>query len=233
VIVGAPLLLLQAGLEAGCEGYSHDNLVKILAWLEGSIPRVEVLREDGRVRVRHLLTLDFSSLKAYVAAYALNLYAANAYEELRKALGGEVGSEGGCGALRVCASVEALDKAINYLAGPSHYVVQQEVSELKNALDKSKKGQDKCEELKADLYRRVCLAALHRRDYPASPAAGGVDRRIFVAHAGLNSDIVDVIYRGSGDGGGKVLLTYSPSKLGGLEHVAKDVLNALRIDIKP
>jgi hypothetical protein len=231
VAYGAPLLLLQAGawVEDACGAEGVPRLVggvaqRLLGLLEGRGRRVR--RGGGRVEVLHLAALHRDGVKAFLAEAALALYAAHAYREHEGRIALlPAGEESG--RRRVAASVDALESVTaSYIAGPASLTAGHEVSLLRpeapapagGLYDRLRSARKSCGEgLRLPLGRLVDCS--------------GVSGRVFAAHGGLNSDIVEVA---CAPGGLEPLLAYTEGFAGCLqEGWARKLVGRLASSIRP
>jgi CRISPR-associated protein Csx1 len=206
IAYGAPLLLLEAGgrvLEA-CGPERLGRLVTSLSRaLQESLEehgRTLVGEGDGEVRVFHVAALARDNIKAFLAQAALALYAAKAYETGEARGVTRLSATG-----RIAATLQALKVVTEeYLAGPTYLTAVHELSQLERSVKPSKPGEKPPE--KAELYRRFSSLSRECKEGAIAGPERGIARcsevqsRVFAAHAGLNSNIVDVVCVNTKDG---------------------------------
>ena len=219
VFYGLPLQILQAGYIAHNIERSGRHLVRHVSNILRLIPRVSIrLLSERSIIIEHLLSIDYKYLKSYLAGIALSNYAEHVYQgflEDRKIV-----EEHG----RVIARVDTLGELDRYVQGGASILLKSETSQLVRALDNSGNkgseggGESSCKS-KVDLYDRLRRSSIDCKDYePEAESSredvqkvsrndksnGGksVDVRVYVAHVGLNSDLVGVYCRRK-DGEGK------------------------------
>ena len=226
-LIGAPLLMAQAGYRFNKllteKGYTSDSSSDVVGYLNSIVshysslyPSVEIERRpvEGD-RIVHRIALMARGVMSLLAGLALDYYTLKAWEKIGKPMPwGE-----NC---MVPASIKQLDRMKDHVVSPSYRLVDHEISMLRRSL-KGKSGMIGGN----DLYMRVSQAAKYLAqgvgetvcippsDRDSCHKCTGEcnvkepDHRVFVAHAGLNSDIIEVHYiPGAGSAEEAVKLSY-------------------------
>ena len=215
VLTGAPLLLLQAGVDAKPLLETKDPLREAPQLLLEALPLVRVNRGESRVEVTHVAALNYGYVKKMLSLLALAYYAARAADTE----GVEARVRGG---VRIAiADTEALKKVTeNYVAGPAaRRLAMQEIS----LFEKARRG---CDDLAKD-YCRACYAAEEacRRGERVTWGGGDCkpDERVFAAHAGLQASCL-LGEAECANGKARIKLGYSPLSLEQIKETSQRLL---------
>ncbi len=223
VVIGAPLLLLQAGVEASqlmSRLGGPDPMRTATRLLLEALLLVKVEHgQGGAVEITHITAPNYGYVKKMLSFLALAYYAARAAgrEDIELLQTG--------GYTIALAPVETLKSvAEKYIAGPAARIIAgQEVSLFEKAQGTDPK---ECSEMSRDYLKACCAAVVACRTGMEEKIEGGeckVDERVFVAHAGLQANCL-VIKAECGEGKATLKLGYAPQNLKDIKEKAKNIL---------
>ncbi|MCE4611762.1 MAG: CRISPR-associated DxTHG motif protein [Desulfurococcales archaeon] len=226
VLIGAPLLLAQAWLFAKEGGLSSEELKGYPSMLLDALPLVKVrkgLDGESKVEIEHVAALSYGHLKKLAALAALTLYSRHAlmFKGVKVATRA---SRLPCSRKEkrvVVASLKALeDISKGMLAGPSKAIVENEIANFIRAIKDERVARDYM--LSAEAHK-VCSRAedLHAK---RESLDGGIDRRVFAAHAGLTARAITVESECSTDPKTSLKIYYDPCLLDRVREAAQNLM---------
>ena len=195
IIIGAPLLLAQTWVTASEIGLEADSFKKISTALLEILPQVSISKNNKSMpatRITHKIILNYNQLKKLLALLALTLYSKHSFNV--KGVSQEQKTSKlskSCKKAKVAvATLEALEIiAKNMIVGPSREIISNELSNFRRAA----KGEKTAPEYM--LARRAlseCAPAEYIELKKQIFSMRGINKRIFIAHAGLTSEIITV-----------------------------------------